>query len=61
MNLSFPISRPLLCLALHQHEWGSFTGIFSDGLTEQIINGLCKVPNLFVIARNSSFAYKGKP
>jgi adenylate cyclase len=33
---------------------------FSDGLTEQIINGLCKVSNLFVIARNSSFAYKGK-
>ena len=32
---------------------------FSDGLTEQIINGLCKVNNLFVIARNSSFAYKG--
>jgi adenylate cyclase len=34
---------------------------FSDGLTEQIINGLCKMSNLFVIARNSSFAYKGKP
>ena len=34
---------------------------FSDGLTEQIINGLCKVSNLFVIARNSSFVYKGKP
>jgi len=33
---------------------------FSDGLTEQIINGLCKVSNLFVIARNSSFAYKSK-
>jgi adenylate cyclase len=33
---------------------------FSDGLTEQIINGLCKVSNLFVIARNSSFEYKGK-
>ena len=33
---------------------------FSDGLTEQIINGLCKVSNLFVIARNTSFAYKGK-
>ena len=28
---------------------------FSDGLTEQIISGLCKVSNLFVIARNSSF------
>jgi len=33
---------------------------FSDGLTEQIINGLCKVSNLFVIGRNSSFVYKGK-
>ena len=33
---------------------------FSDGLTEQVINGLCKVPHLFVIARNSSFAYKGR-
>ena len=33
---------------------------FSDGLTEQIINGLCKVSNLFVIGRNSSFAYIGK-
>jgi len=33
---------------------------FSDGLTEQIISGLCKVKDLFVIARNSSFAYKGK-
>jgi adenylate cyclase len=33
---------------------------FSDGLTEQIINGLCKISNLFVIARNSSIAYKGK-
>ncbi len=33
---------------------------FSDGLTEQIIYGLCKVKDLFVIARNSSFAYKRK-
>ena len=33
---------------------------FSDGLTEQIINGLCKIPHLLVIARNSSFAYRGK-
>jgi adenylate cyclase len=34
---------------------------FSDGLTDQIISGLSKVPNLFVIARNSTFTYKGKP
>ncbi len=34
---------------------------FSDGLTDQIINGLSKIPNLFVISRNSTFTYKGKP
>ncbi len=34
---------------------------FSDGLTEQTISALSKVPNLFVIARNSTFTYKGKP
>ncbi len=34
---------------------------FSDGLTDQIISGLSKVPGLFVIARNSTFTYKGKP
>ncbi|UCH21511.1 MAG: adenylate/guanylate cyclase domain-containing protein [Deltaproteobacteria bacterium] len=33
---------------------------FSDGLTEQIINGISKIRNLFVIARNSTFTYKGK-
>jgi adenylate cyclase len=34
---------------------------FSDGLTEEIITMLSRVPNLFVIARNSTFTYKGKP
>jgi len=34
---------------------------FSDGLTEEIISTLSKVPKLFVIARNSTFTYKGKP
>ena len=34
---------------------------FSDGITENIITGLSKIPNLFVIARNSTFTYKGKP
>jgi len=33
---------------------------FCDGITDQIITSLSMVPRLFVIARNSTFAYKGK-
>ena len=33
---------------------------FSDGITEEIINALTKVKGLKVIARTSSFAFKGK-
>ncbi|PDT18015.1 adenylate cyclase [Rhizobium sp. J15] len=35
-------------------------GSFADGLTEDLIADLSRVPGLFVIARNSAFAYKGK-
>ena len=34
---------------------------FADGMTEDLITDLSKVGGLFVIARNSTFAYKGKP
>jgi adenylate cyclase len=34
---------------------------FSDGMTEEIITALSKSPYLFVIARQSTFTYKGKP
>ena len=33
---------------------------FSDGITEDIITDLSKISGLFVIARNSSFVYKGR-
>jgi adenylate cyclase len=33
---------------------------FSDGMTEDLITDLSKISALFVIARNSSFAYKGR-
>ena len=33
---------------------------FSDGVTDQIITSLSMIPRLFVIARNSTFTYKGK-
>ena len=34
---------------------------FSNGITEDIITELSRFPDLFVIARNSVFTYKGKP
>jgi TolB-like protein/Tfp pilus assembly protein PilF len=33
---------------------------FSDGLAEEIINALAKIPDLKVIARTSAFAFRGK-
>ena len=33
---------------------------FSDGITEDIITDLSKISGLFVVGRNTSFAYKGK-
>jgi adenylate cyclase len=32
---------------------------FADGMTEEIITALARFKSLFVIARNSSFAYRG--
>ena len=34
---------------------------FCDGLSEEIITALSKIPQLFVIASNTTFTYKGKP
>jgi adenylate cyclase len=34
---------------------------FSDGITEEIITWLSKIPRLFVTARNSTFTFKGHP
>jgi TolB-like protein/class 3 adenylate cyclase/Flp pilus assembly protein TadD len=34
---------------------------FSDGITDDLITDLSKISGLFVIARNSTFQYKGKP
>jgi len=33
---------------------------FSDGITDDLITDLSRLPNLFVIARTSTFIYKGK-
>ena len=38
----------------HDHEY------FSDGISEELLNLLSKIPDLKVISRTSSFSYKGK-
>ncbi len=39
---------------------GEDDGYFADGLTEEILNSLAQLPELSVIARTSSFFFKGK-
>jgi adenylate cyclase len=34
---------------------------FADGITDDLITDLSKISGLFVVARNSTFTYKGKP
>ena len=34
--------------------------LLADGITDNVVNALSKIPRLFVIARNSTSAYKGK-
>ena len=39
---------------------GEIESHFVDGLAEAVIAGLSRLPGLFVIARNSSFSYRGR-
>jgi adenylate cyclase len=56
-----PPSRPSIAVLPFNNMSGDpEQGYFADGITEDIITDLSKVSGLFVIARNSSFAYKGQ-
>ena len=59
--LSLPDKPSLAVLPFQNLSGDPKEGYFSDGLTEDIITNLSKVPNIFVVARNSSFAYRDKP
>ncbi len=58
--LNLPDKPSIAVLAFDNLSGDPKQEYFSDGLTEEIITGLSKMPQLFVIARNSSFAFKGK-
>lgn len=60
-DLSLPDKPSIAVLPFNNLSDDPQQEYFSDGLTEEIISALSSVPKLFVIARNSTFTYKGKP
>jgi len=56
-----PGDKPSIAvLAFHNMSGDPEQEYFADGITEDVITDLSKIGGLMVIARNSSFAYKGK-
>ncbi len=61
MAFSLPQKPSIAVLPFENMSGDPNHEFFSDGMTETIITTLSMIPELFVIARNSTFAYKGKP
>jgi adenylate cyclase len=61
-KMAFPLpNKPSIAVLPFANMTGDASQEFLvDGLTETIITALARVPQLFVIARESSFSYKGK-
>jgi adenylate cyclase len=58
---SAPADRPSLAvLAFRNLSGDPGREYFADGISEDIITTLSRIPNFVVIARNSSFSYKGR-
>ncbi|MEM7122091.1 MAG: adenylate/guanylate cyclase domain-containing protein [Pseudomonadota bacterium] len=58
--LTLPDKPSIAVLAFDNMSADTEQEFFSDGITEDIITELSRFSELFVIARNSSFAYKGR-
>jgi adenylate cyclase len=58
--LALPDKPSIAVLAFTNMNGDPGQDYFSDGITEDIITGLSRFSELFVIARNSSFQYKGR-
>ena len=60
-TLPLPDKPSIAVLAVPEHVSGDpEQEYFADGMVEDIITALSRFKSLFVIARNSSFTYKGK-
>jgi adenylate cyclase len=58
--LSLPDKPSIAVLPFQNMSGDPEQEYFADGMVEDIITALCQTRQLFVIARNSSFSYKGK-
>ena len=59
-TLELPDKPSIAVLAFDNMSNDPEQSYFSDGVAEDIITDLSKIASLFVVARNSSFAYKGQ-
>ena len=62
-KMAFPLpEKPSIAvLAFDNMSGDPEQDYLADGISENIITALSYIPEMFVIARNSSFTYKGKP
>ena len=58
--LSLPDKPSIAVLPFQNMSGDPEQEYFADGMVEDIITALSRFKSLFVIARNSSFTYKGK-
>ncbi|MGH6893480.1 MAG: adenylate/guanylate cyclase domain-containing protein [Dongiaceae bacterium] len=59
-NLALPDKASIAVLPFINMSGDPEQGYFADGMTDDLITDLSQVSSLFVISRNSAFAYKGK-
>ena len=59
-NLPLPEKPSIAVLAFDDQSQGTDKGYLSDAISEEIITRLSHFPDLFVIAKNSSFYYRDK-
>lgn len=60
MAMPLPDKPSLVVLPFNDFSDGQGDGYFADGMTEDLITDLSKLSGVFVIARNSSWTYKGR-
>ena len=58
--LAVPSGPTIAVLAFENMSGDPKQDFFGDGIAEEVISGLSRFPNLRVLARNSTFQYKGK-